>query len=262
MRILQVISWIGVMLLLTQCYEREEACLDLLAQDYTITADDACDECCTYPEIQLRVFPMLGDSLFNMDTLVFNEAGQSYFIRDVVIILSKFELAIADVGVLKIRETAAFEDQDDEQIDLIDDHIPLRISSSVLDVGSIRENGLVDSLSFLVGVDHELVSVNEESVIFDYDTLYTDEGYYDISLYIELQGSIQMDKVVRFFVNADESRILLEPDNVTKEARVNFGTQIEVDYQKLLNEVMIEESTEDQIIRDYDMPIDFIKILQ
>jgi hypothetical protein len=261
MRYLIILIYLVIISILSSCYEREEACLDLLAQNYTITADDACDECCEYPTLQLRAFPMLGDSLYNMDSVITNNAGQSYFIRDAVIILSKFELALTDT-TLKIRETAAFEDTDDSSIDLIDDHVVLKVSSSVLDIGSIRENGDVDSLSFLVGVDHELVSVNEESVIFDYDTLYTDQGYYDISLYLTLDASLQMNKIVRFYLNIEESRILLLPTDVSKEERLDFGLQVEIDYKTLLNDIIIEETEDVQIISDYILPDEFIKILE
>ena len=77
-----------------------------------------------------------------------------------------------------------------------------------------------------------------------------------------MAGSLEINKVIHFYVNVDQSQILLEPEDVTKEERVDFGTQIIVDFQKLLDDVIIEETEEDQIIRDYIIPTEFIKILQ
>ncbi len=251
-----------VVVLFCSCYEREEACLDLLAQNYTITADDPCDDCCTYPTVQLRVIPMVGDSIYNVDSVINNNAGQSFILRNAVVLLSDFELGIADGTVLNVRETATFENVSDEEFELIDDHSIMSVFSSIISLGTIREGGLIEQASLLVGVDHELISVTEESDIFDFDTLYTEAGYYDISLYLEGEGSLQMNKVLRYYVNIPSSRILFDLNDVTKEDRTNFTLQVEVDYFELLKDVVIEETNEEQIISDFMISDEFIKIVE
>ncbi|MCB0636635.1 MAG: hypothetical protein KDC54_08460, partial [Lewinella sp.] len=39
---------------LTGCYEPEQGCLDARATNFSLDADEACADCCTYPELKVR----------------------------------------------------------------------------------------------------------------------------------------------------------------------------------------------------------------
>ena len=47
---------------LTGCYEERSGCLDPDAADYDLQADVACPDCCTYPELSVRVSSAWGDT--------------------------------------------------------------------------------------------------------------------------------------------------------------------------------------------------------
>lgn len=48
--------------LLSGCYEDRSGCLDPDASNYDLLADDGCTDCCTYPEISVRVSTVWEDS--------------------------------------------------------------------------------------------------------------------------------------------------------------------------------------------------------
>lgn len=261
MKIVHFILFFLSVMLLHSCYEREEGCLDLLAKDYTISSDDACDECCTYPEIQFRLSHMVGDTSWTRDTVLVNTFGQSYQIRDAVILISNLVMDIGgvDEGII---EKANYESPSGEFVELNDDHQFFRPVTSLLNIGSIRENGEVNFVSFDVGVPHNYIAINEESPLYNYDTLYTDEGYYDISLYLKIGDSLQIDKIVRMELNTASSQILLPLVDVNKIIRTDFGLQLSIDYEKLLENVMIEETQDVQIVNDFNLPNEFISLTE
>lgn len=247
---------------LMSCYERQEGCLDLLSPDYDLSADDACDDCCTYPYLQLRVFHMLGDSTYNRDSIIINAAGQEYKMTSAQIFLNDFDLTFTGGQTLNVIERSIFEDADEQQEELIDDHVVLTSSNSLIKAGTVRENGAVESVGFTMGVTHELISADDEGSIFSYDSLYTSEGYYDISLYLQTGPSQEIDKTVRIFLNQEDAKILLQPTDVSKIERVDLGLSVTIDYELFLHDIVIEDGTEVQIIRNYSLPSNLINLVQ
>ena len=258
--IIVLVFLLGVSLI--SCYERQEGCLDLLSPDYNLSADDACDDCCTYPYLQLRIFHMLGDSTYSRDSLIINAAGQEYKMTSAQIFLNDFDLTFTDGQVLNVIERSIFANADEEQEELVDDHVLFTSSNSLIKAGTIRENGAVESVGFTMGVTHELISAENEGSIFSYDSLYTSEGYYDISLYLQTGPSQEIDKTVRIFLNQEDAKILLEPVDVSKIERVDLGLQIAIDYELFLHDIVIEDGTDVQIIRNYSLPSNLINLIQ
>ena len=245
--------------ILSSCYEREEACLDLLAKDYSLSADDACEDCCTYPSLQIRVFNKIGEDSYSIDSVMVNDSGDSFRIVQSRIILSDFDLTLSDNAVLSVRETAEYEDTEGEGVELTEDHVIATTSSSLLTPGTIRETGEVQSLEFKVGIDNDLIAIEEESILFDYDTLHTSDGYYDISLYVKVGGSLETNKIVRLFLDKDDSLILLDGINVNKIERTDYAVQINIDYEQFLQSVVLNEQ-DVQLIYDYNLPNNLITL--
>jgi len=58
---------------LSSCYEPIEGCLDPLSSNFQLDADNACGDCCTYPSVTLRFFPMWAsiylDTINTLDTI-------------------------------------------------------------------------------------------------------------------------------------------------------------------------------------------------
>lgn len=138
----------------TACYDRKEACLDKLAADYDVTADDDCMDCCKYPALRLMINQMAGDSLFRISDTLTNDLGQKYTIEDIRYYLSGFGLYQGD-SVYAIREKLMTENNN---FSLANDMKILRGTDRELEIGSIRAFGKFDSLSFEMGLSPSMIS--------------------------------------------------------------------------------------------------------
>jgi hypothetical protein len=137
-----------IFITLLACYDRKEFCLDSLASNYDVTADDACADCCTYPLLKLSIKHMTGDSTFRVADTLTNDLGQTYAIEDVRYYLSNFTLFQKD-SAYTIRETIMTENN----VVSIPNHMKiLRGIDANLDIGSIRAYGTFDSLTFDFGL--------------------------------------------------------------------------------------------------------------
>lgn len=149
---LKFFSFVIVFVFLTACYTRNEACLDRLAANYDVTADDDCMDCCKYPTLKLSISQMAGDSLFKIADTLTNDLGQKYFIEDVRYYLSGFKLFQND-SVFSVREKIMTEGG---TLILPNDMKILRGTDRELDIGTIRAYGRFDSLSFEMGLSDEM----------------------------------------------------------------------------------------------------------
>lgn len=93
---------------LAACYEPISDCLDPLAANFSLTADNDCDDCCSYPSVNIRFYPVW-DTL-DIDTSHFYRQstgdsisikGAQFFISNLFLTKqSAFELSSQDSVVL------------------------------------------------------------------------------------------------------------------------------------------------------------------
>ncbi|PPK88580.1 hypothetical protein CLV84_1549 [Neolewinella xylanilytica] len=86
-------------LLLPACYEESVGCLDPDANNYALGADEACPDCCTYPELSIRVSTVWNDTAVVAGSTYRDATGATfqlidfrYYLADLRLVSSATEL--------------------------------------------------------------------------------------------------------------------------------------------------------------------------
>jgi hypothetical protein len=101
----------GFSIFLAACYQPKEGCLDLWATNFSIDADESCDDCCTYPKLKVALLNRLTannpDGIFNLDSLYPTPFDESRFfkISDVKFYLSSLELIKTDGSQVTVSDS-------------------------------------------------------------------------------------------------------------------------------------------------------------
>lgn len=77
--------------ILTSCYEHEKGCRDINALNYSVSADDDCDDnCCTYPNVEFLVNFIYKNSVIDTNMYFPLESGDSIRLQSLKIYFSDF----------------------------------------------------------------------------------------------------------------------------------------------------------------------------
>jgi len=76
--------------LMFSCDETAEGCLDLLAENYSFEAVNACDSCCSYPTASISLSFIQDTLSFDINDTLMVGNGDSVLIQDWVFLLSEF----------------------------------------------------------------------------------------------------------------------------------------------------------------------------
>lgn len=136
--------------ILMGCYENKEGCLDLDSSNYDVTADNACDDCCSYPELSLLISQFVGEDGFNTRDTFINNIGREFIIKDLQIYISQIVVdglteSYRTTDLLKVT-IGSVEDQ------VIDDIVLLKPSSLRYTIGTFIQFGQFNELSLTLGV--------------------------------------------------------------------------------------------------------------
>ncbi|MBK9734987.1 MAG: hypothetical protein IPO92_08485 [Saprospiraceae bacterium] len=145
---------IGFLSLLSSCYQNKDGCLDTLATNFDVSADNACNKCCIYPSLMLNIKQMSGDSVYRSDSTLINDIGQKYKISDVRFYVSSFELFKKE-QIIKINEYISNQDQ---SIYIPDDMKIYRSVDKNITIGTIKNAGTFDSLTFYIGLSETMLN--------------------------------------------------------------------------------------------------------
>lgn len=150
-------------LLLPSCYEKEEGCLDIRAVNFDPGADVACEDCCTYPNLSIRVehrlvfddtiVPFRYDSLYSVapfENVNFRVHRLRYFISAIRLLGLEGEGRVKDTVTIYISpnpgDTASFTAINDF---MLADRAFLQAAQ----LGAWEGDGVFDRLEFILGVD-------------------------------------------------------------------------------------------------------------
>lgn len=143
-------------LLLAGC-EEDPGCLDALANNYQVDAEDPCDDCCAYPELRLSVQHnwRIGDSIRNFDTDgdVYIIENLDYQFSRIRYYLSGIHLVRDDGRVLELNESLVL-DFTDGTSETVEDNFALIDAGSFQArvPGNYRMSGRFTELRFTLGV--------------------------------------------------------------------------------------------------------------
>ncbi len=165
----------GILLLgLSACYEPKQGCLDILATNYDVSADDPCPDCCTFPTWTVAfqhvvILPSEPDTFFSFryntpypspfDTLHYFSVERCHYF------LSNFRLVNAQGEMQGISDSIAFEAPKGTPVRVENNFAKIDrdiFQPSVL--GKFLAQGLFHQLRFTLGLNEPLLQTDPESV--------------------------------------------------------------------------------------------------
>jgi len=181
----QILFLLVIVLLQTSCFEPTEGCLDIEATNFDASADDACDDCCTYPQLKLSVFHAITKDNWNMteDTCIFHAStlafeneitsqtdSSFYQLDNMLFYLSDFRLVsstnevyqVSDTIQLNILDNAVTLEEKDTTV--IDDFILVKRLNSSYTLGEFIAPGNFEKIQFKVGLLPRLNTTNPDTL--------------------------------------------------------------------------------------------------
>jgi hypothetical protein len=241
------------------CYTRKEACLDTLASNYDVTADDACLNCCTYPKLILNVDGFR--KIEQINDVVTNTKGQKYNIQDIRFYVSEFSLFQRNEQI-KINEVIgtannAYVNRNDMKI--------LRSVDASLDMGTVKAFGKFDSLVFYMGLtksvlENTFVNLPTSHVLSTASKLSDAQGETAImTMRYKYKSPTQKDSIHNIIIlhkDVDNSKwkyVVKDSINLKFKDKIsskgeNIEAKINADYTKILQNVDLE-SPKDTILK-------------
>lgn len=146
---------------LTACSDTQEGCLDYRALQIDIYAESACDDCCTYPRLNLQQLPgRIVDGkrqLITRDSLLVRRNGDTTRLTALVYFLHDLELEFADGRLYPLQDTFSFRQNTSDQF-VLQTRSLLRaapLQRAQLQTGQLLDTGEVVALRAKFGLPSE-----------------------------------------------------------------------------------------------------------
>ena len=169
------------------CYQKEEGCLDIKAVNFDVSADIACEDCCEYPELSIRLdhkailpdttLPFRYDSLFYVAAypdVKFRFHRLRYYLSDIRLVSGNAVGQPTDTLTLYLPQNPG----DTVPVQVIDDFILAdRDFLQANQLGRWEGDGAFDRLEFTLGVRDDIRYTDPQKVPSGHPLTAPDEGY-------------------------------------------------------------------------------------
>ena len=224
-------------ILLASCYEKQDGCLDIRAENYDFSADNPCEDCCSYPTMSLRIQHNWGDTLLFIDSIYTNDLNQQLQILNVQFYISEINL-LSDGVRYNTKENINVVTQSGSTSSIVDDITFIQNSRLNYAIGSFEDAREFDGMSFLFGINGNF-SAADESNSFVEDIEMFDETTF-------VHTNFKMD-YVHHAVSPDTLSFNLSDIETTQELQftgkidlpygLDFSIGVIVDYEALLHDI-------------------------
>lgn len=168
-----------------------EGCLDPNALNFGLDADRACDGCCSYPSLSIRIQHQWTDAdtsfTLRYTSDAYRDAGGNPFLIDrITYYLQNFTLVTSAGNSVPTTDTVLISFLNDngfyEDRYVTDDYLLINGSvSSALEVGTLAQNGNFTQLQFELGVDEFMDRILPGSLPNNHPLSLLDTSMYDLS---------------------------------------------------------------------------------
>ncbi|MEM6966237.1 MAG: MbnP family protein [Bacteroidota bacterium] len=264
---------------LSSCYTPTEGCLNIEATNFDAAADESCNDCCTFPQLQLTINHAIEvDGVINSDSCithsrdsVLTNDGVNFFqLQDIAFYLSDFELVMPTGDIFVVEDTISlmiYEDlvsQSDKDTTVKDDFVLIERGLFSYDVGEFRTSGTFSQIRFKVGIPPRFNTTNPDTLAASHP-LSSEQAMHTAdrsSGYIFQQFSIDKDTSADstdiFIYNVDRiftSTIQIDlPLNLTFEPGFDLEIPLKVNYTEWLQGINFatddDESIKTQIVEN------------
>jgi hypothetical protein len=164
--------------LISSCYTPTDGCLNIDATNYNASADEPCDDCCTFPNLNLKITHRITtQGTFGQDSIInhsadstFSNGTNKFQIKGMEFYLSDFQLVMSDGSIAEVEDKMTFmiyEDaisQTSKDTTIKDDFVLVSRSSFNYRIGEFRKPGSFVALRFTVGIDEKLSSIDADTL--------------------------------------------------------------------------------------------------
>jgi hypothetical protein len=205
---LKKLIWISAFIgLFTQyaCYENKSACTDLLAANYDPSSDEACEDCCIYPDVILKLNHVFGNKGIEFKDTISNGTAP-FILLDQKIYFADIDIFDGGVALPFIkRSTYTFPEGEEKLFNKIG--LILSATPSIT-INTIRTTNLADSVSLTIGIPNKYNKVNK-SLLESTSPLLSGNGLFDTtsvayaSYYINVVGGQNLKDTMSIYLYDD-----------------------------------------------------------
>ena len=225
------------------CYEPIDGCLDLRADNYSLLADNGCDDCCTFPDIRLTFVPMWDDEALDTDTVYTTAVGDSFSIVSSAFLVS---------NILLLNEEDSLVSQNSIEVDcgdgvFYDSFSSISLSSRLGTSSSVPLAFGFNEVQFDLGVSDCLAQNDTlqylntlESADEFLDSRFSEQEFISAQILLETDS----DTLELLFLNTEWSEQLNLAGDFEIRPGFNLNLDILVDYRVLLQTVSLNQPNE------------------
>ena len=204
------------------CYSPVDGCLDPEATNYSINADNPCDDCCNFPVLDVSIFHENMDTTFRLNDTITNDLDQKISLLDYVYLLSDFKVYIGE-EVYNVIDSVSLDVESGTALGK-DDIIRVDRDNFTYEIGTIIFDGNTDSMSFRIGLNDLLnenpftSEISNHPLTNDPDSLYQEVTDTYVFQRIKVaQGADFLDTVIYDISTAYETVFTLNETSVRGE---------------------------------------------
>jgi len=224
-------------LIFSTCYEPTNGCLDIRASNYSIDADDPCeDDCCQFPSLSLTVCTVYDTSSFLRNTNYITDLGDTILVDQMYLILSDFILA----GRLENYEVIdSFDYNADGTYERNDPIVVQLVGNTTTRIGDIVVRDSLESWEVRIGLQSEIddasnsFSANEDLQEL-VDSLYINSDnafeFFRVEFSTIAQDTVQYTSAVSGQVN------MFDKTFITSQG-INYGSNVVLTMQMDVKEL-------------------------
>ncbi|MGH1435960.1 MAG: MbnP family protein [Lewinella sp.] len=170
---MRIVLFLLTVFCLTGCYEPTPGCLDTRATNFDLDADEACPDCCTFPQLRVRfnniwTYQDTAISL-RLDTFFHDVNNNPFRLQRIRFYWSDLQLNLSDGTTLEITDSldiSIANGSDTSMIYVRDDYLLADIDRATRNItlASIETSGMLASLSTTFGIKEPVNSTVTTSV--------------------------------------------------------------------------------------------------
>lgn len=234
------LSFFSLLIFFPSCYEPIEGCLDINSANYDVSADRACDSCCTFPNFNLNLEQVFNGEDFSLGDTLTNNLRTQFTITDYSIIFSDFKL-IGDESSYTIADSTKVDCNSTANNHEVNDLIRINNFSRFATIGEWKTSEVIENISFKLGLNdcyHNagIDGLDANSRINSIDTLY-ESGIGFRTFFLEIN-----DTLVYEFIGSPETIDISQPLIASNSAGSPLVINMSIDFGIWLSDFTLEDN--------------------
>lgn len=253
-KIVKYLLGLSFIFFLYSCYENVEGCLDPNSSNYDVTADIACEDCCTYPTLSINLGNFNNDTSYNNVDSIVNNLNQEFVIEDLQTYLSDFSVSDG-TEIYGISETINYTDASGNEQTISDDIIRTRPNQLKYTLGTFIESNDYSSIMLSLGVPEEIDNAQSIEITTDHplaiagDSLYIVSENQYVKSWVVLRQIGVHEVADTLQINTSKHEYLFEDLEINQERGSSLDLNIKIDYAVLISDIDYNSMTKAEIIQ-------------